>query len=105
MATPPNPSNDESISIALHPKHWVIIMAAIDALNQTSMKRLEELKRQGVDHTTLPSATITALAAPMIVRGILTKELTDHGVMTPESNEKFGIEQIMKAVEDFRRSS
>jgi hypothetical protein len=101
---PTQPSDDEMISIALHPKHWVILMAAIDALNQVSMRQLEELKRQGVDHGTLRPATVKALVGPTIVRGILTKELTVKGVMTPESNAKFGIDAITEAIEKFRSS-
>jgi hypothetical protein len=95
---------DQPISIALHPKHWVIVVAAIDSLHQSALHRIEELKKQGVDHSTLPPTTVSALTGPMMVRGILVKELTAHCVMTPEANAALGIDAIMKEVEKYRQS-
>jgi hypothetical protein len=65
-------------------------------------ERIQELKRQGIDHTTLPNPTVTSLAAPLIVRGILVKELTQKGVMTPEANVTLGIDGIMEAIRKYR---
>jgi hypothetical protein len=96
--------SDKPISISLHPKHWVVIVAAVDLLNQSAMNRIAELKRQGVNQSTLPATTITALASPTIVRGLLIKELAAQGVMTPEINTALGIDALMDAIEKHRRS-
>ena len=96
--------SDKPISISLHPKHWVVIVAAVDQLNQSAMNRIAELKRQGVDQSTLPGPMISALAGPAIVRGILIKELAAQGVMTPEVNTSLGIDALMDAIEKHRRS-
>ena len=95
-------SPDDPISIPLHPKHWVILVSAVDLLNQQAMKRVAELRQQGIDHTTLPEATVTALTAPMIVRGILVKELTARGVMTEDANKRFGYDRISEEIRKYR---
>jgi hypothetical protein len=97
-----HPNADEQIPIALVPKHWVVVVAALEGLVAHATARIESLKRQGVDHTTLPDPVVTSLAAPLIVRGILLKELTKKGVMTAEANQKFGIDQIMDAIRKYR---
>jgi len=96
------PSGDDLISIPLHPKHWVVIVGAIDMLNEQAMKRVDHLRRQGVDHSTLPHEMITALASPAIVRGILVKELAARGIMTAQANQQVGIDKIMDAIKKFR---
>jgi hypothetical protein len=95
--------SDKPISISLHPKHWVVMVAAVDLLNQSAMNRIADLKRQGVDQSTLSATTVTALAAPTIVRGILIKELAAQGVMTPQTNAALGIDALMDAIEKHRR--
>jgi hypothetical protein len=92
---------DEPISIPLHAKHWVIILAALEAVVKNADNRIQELKRQGVDHTMLAPAVVTSLAAPTIVRGIIVKALTDRGVMTPEANQQLGIDRIMEQIRKF----
>jgi hypothetical protein len=96
------PRADEQISISLVPKHWVVVLAALEGLVAKATARVQELKRQGVDHTTLANPIVTSLAAPTIVRGILVKELTQKGVMTPEANATLGIDGIMEAIRNYR---
>src|SRR5437867_3469120 len=91
-------AGDEPISIPLHQKHWVVVLAALEQVNELAAKKVEELKKQGIDHSTLPAPMVTALAAPLIVRGIIVKELTARGVMTPEANARLGIDRIMDAI-------
>lgn len=94
--------NDELISIPLHPKHWVILIAAIEKLNEAATSKIADLKNEKVDVGMMPNEMVTALAAPAIIRGILIKALSDRGVMTPEANAKFGIDKIKAAIEKFR---
>jgi len=97
------PPIDAPISIALHPKHWIVVLAALERLVTEGTRRVEELKRQGVDHTTLPQATITSLTAPTIARGIIVKALTEKGVMTPQANQQLGIDRIMEEIRKFNQ--
>jgi len=104
MAKPRKRPSDELISIPLHEKHWVIVLAGVEALVQDATRRIKELKAQGVDHSTLPEPMVTALAAPTIVRGILVKALTEHGLMTPEANARMGIDKINEAIQKYRKN-
>jgi hypothetical protein len=96
--------SDKPISISLHPKHWVVVVAAVDLLNQSAMNRIAELKRQGVDQSTLALPMVSALASPSIIRGILVKELAAQGIITPEANSAFGIDALSDAIEKHRRA-
>jgi|SRR6267142_6475739 len=104
MAKSQKKDSDAPISIPLHPKHWVIVLAGVEGLVKDAAKRVKELKAQKVDQSTLPHAMITALAAPTIVRGIITKALTEHGIMTPEANARLGIDKINEAIQTYRES-
>jgi hypothetical protein len=103
MSESPSNPDDAAISIPLHPKHWVVVLGAIERLCQLTTKKVDDLKRQGVDHNTLDPAVISALAGPTIVRGIIIKELTARGLMKPEANAQLGIDRIMEEIRKFQR--
>src|SRR6266850_1391455 len=65
MAKSQKKDSDAPISIPLHPKHWVIVLAGVEGLVKDAAKRVKELKAQKVDQSTLPHAMITALADPI----------------------------------------
>lgn len=95
---------DTPITISLVPRHWVVVLGALERLSQTTQAKVQELKKQGVDHATLDPAVVTALAGPTIIRGIILKELTQHGVMTPEANALLGIDRIMEQIRKYREN-
>jgi hypothetical protein len=78
-------SEQKDISVTLPDRHWVVILALLqDYIDGTSMPRLEELKEKGIDPETLSREEITALTGPLLARGLIVKELVNHGVMKPE---------------------
>jgi hypothetical protein len=98
------------IQIALTAKHWVVLLAI---LNQTISNKIapavQKLRERGTTPddviTTLKElddAQTTALAGPLIIQGIIVKELVARGIMTPDADEKIGIDRLMNFAEEFR---
>lgn len=92
---------EKLISIAFPERHWVVLLAAIHQVNELAQRKIGELREQGItDINTLPKETITSLAAPLIIRGVIVKELAAHGVMTPEANAREGIDQVLDSAQE-----
>jgi hypothetical protein len=101
MSTPSQPAEQE-IPITLVEKHWVVVLGLLEDHIQTrSLPAIKEMRSKGTDPNTLAPETITVLAAPIFVRGIIVKELVARGVMKQEADDKLGIDQLMGRVEKY----
>jgi hypothetical protein len=85
------------IAISLVPRHWVLVLGCLNEFIHTKVgPRIDKLREQGADPNTVPSAERTVLAGSVIAQGIIIKELTAHGVITKEANDKLGVDALMK---------
>lgn len=92
---------EKLIAITFPERHWVVVLKAINELNIIAQKRIGELRDRGItDVNTLTLAEQTALAGPVIIQGVIVKELAAHGVMTPEANERMGIDKVLNTAQD-----
>lgn len=93
---------EQTIRIALTERHWVILLAL---LNQFIAKKVapavEDLRKQGVKLEDIDDTQVATLAGPIMIQGIIIKELAARGVVKPEANWKMGIDKIMAGVDDF----
>ncbi|HVG32758.1 MAG TPA: hypothetical protein VM911_06750 [Pyrinomonadaceae bacterium] len=101
---PKDKHQEQTIRIALAERHWVMLLGL---LNQFIVKsvgpEIEKLKKQGIQFEDIDDVQATVLGGPILVRGIIVKELVAKGVMRPEADERVGIDKIMGAVEDFKK--
>jgi hypothetical protein len=96
-----NETEEEPIAISLPPRHWIVILSCLNDFIHTKVGPcIEELRGQGVDPKTVSSAARTILAGSVIAQGIIIKELTTHGVMTKDANDKLGIDALMRRVSE-----
>ena len=75
-------------------------MAALERVIPFARQAIEDLRQKGVNPADLSEVEIGAMAAPFLVRGVLVKELSAHGVMSPEANEKMGIDTILEELRE-----
>jgi len=93
---------EREISIPLPEKYWVIVLAMLeDYVQRAAIPKLEALQKSGKDYRKLPPEEITSLVGPILARGIIVKQLSEAGVMTPEANEKVGIDKFTAMAEKF----
>jgi hypothetical protein len=91
-------TDETPFPISLAPRHWIVILGALELINEKSMQIIDDIRKQGVDPKSLSEAGTTALVGPALVRGIIVKELAARGFMTAEANERFGIDKILEGV-------
>lgn len=67
--------------------------------------RQKGIKLNEIDSTLdqLDEAHVTAITAPLIIRGVIVKELVARGIMTPEADKRVGIDTLLEAAEDFKK--
>lgn len=96
---------EQTIRIALTERHWVVLLAL---LNQFIAKKVapavEDLRKQGVKLEDIDDTQVATLAGPIMIQGIIIKELAARGVVNPEVNWKMGIDKIMAGVDDFMKA-
>lgn len=94
-------TEEEPIAISLPPRQWVVILGCLNDFIHTKVgPRIEKLREQGLDPKAVSSADRTVLAGSVIAQGIIIKELTAHGVMTEEANDKLGVDALMKRLSE-----
>jgi hypothetical protein len=49
----------------------------------------------------VPERIRIALTGPLIARGVIVKALHEAGIMTPEANQKLGIDRLMKLARQY----
>lgn len=94
---------EQTIRIALPERHWVVLLAILDqAIDKTVRPEIEKLKKKGIILTEITDEQATTLAGPLMIRGVIVKELVSMGVMKPEAQKRLGIDKLMEAAEKFR---
>src|SRR5438132_9110951 len=94
---------EQTIRIALSERHWVALLAMVEGyIRQTAIPEIEKLKKKGIRLEDIDDTQATALAGPLIIRGIIVKELAASGVMKPEADERMGIDTILEGTEEFK---
>jgi hypothetical protein len=86
---------DDPISITLPSNYWIVVLGALDGLQQKFVApRLAEMRRRGIDHTQLPREETIALAGPIRALGMIVTQLAEKGVMTEEAKQRVGIDAL-----------
>jgi len=94
---------EQTIRVALPERHWVVLLAILDqAIDKSVRPGIEKLKKKGIKLTEITDEQATTLAGPLMIRGVIVKELVSRGVMKPEAQERLGIDKLMEAAEKFR---
>jgi hypothetical protein len=91
-------SLNEQIALSFPLKHWLVILAAIEQMNETSKRMIRDAIASKAEPATLDSNATLLMAGPMLIRGVIVKELAARGVMTAEADEQLGIDRIMEFV-------
>jgi hypothetical protein len=90
------------IRVELAGRQWVAVLGIIDGFVETTIgPQLRELQKRGARPSDVPEHLRTALTAPVIARGVIVKALHEAGIMTPEANQKFGIDNLMKLAQQY----
>jgi hypothetical protein len=98
------PHKEQTIRIALPERNWVVLLAILDQYIGKSVKpELERLRKKGTKFEDLDDIQGATLGGPIMIRGIIVKELTARGVMKPGANERIGIDKIMADAENFKK--
>ncbi|MRG96010.1 hypothetical protein [Polyangium spumosum] len=92
--------NGREHSITLKEHQWIVVLAALERLIPGALKGIEDLKANGTDPKDLPPHLTAALGGPIVVRGIIVKELAARGVLSEEADKLVGIDSLMKNVYD-----
>ena len=80
-----------------------MLLAILDqAIDKSVRPGIEKLKKKGIKLTEITEEQATTLAGPIMIRGVIVKELVSRGVMKPEAQERLGIDKLMEAAEKFR---
>jgi hypothetical protein len=96
---------EQSIRIALPERHWVALLAILEGyIRKTALPAIEKLKRKGTRFEEVDETQTAALVAPLMIRGVIVKELVARGVMSPEANERLGIDKLLADAEKFKKS-
>ena len=94
---------EQTIRIGLPERHWVVLLAILDQVIQKTVgPEIERLKKKGIKLTEITDEQATTLAGPLMIRGIIVKELVARGVMKPEAEKRLGIDKLLEAAEKFR---
>jgi hypothetical protein len=94
---------EQTIRIGLPERHWIVLLAILDEVIHKNVKPgIEKLKKKGIKLTEITDEQATTLAGPLMIRGIIVKELISRGVMKPEAEKKLGIDKLFEAAEKFR---
>lgn len=88
-------NGEKLITITMSESRWIVALGALDLLVPHALRGIDELKQKGIKPEDVPREQAIALGGPVVVRGILVKELAAHGIMTPEANEKLGIDALL----------
>jgi hypothetical protein len=96
---------EQSIRIALPERHWVVLLALLDQFIGKSVKpALEDLIKKGVKLEEIDDIQSATLAGPIMIRGLIIKELAARGIIKPEANWQMGIDKIMAGVDEFKKA-
>jgi hypothetical protein len=91
---------EQIIGMKFPERHWLVILAAIDRLIPSSARAIEDLREKGTKPQDIPRHMMTAIAGPIIIRGVIIKELVERGIMRPEANEQMGIDALMAGLKE-----
>jgi hypothetical protein len=94
---------EQDIRIALPERHWVVLLGILETFISGSVKpELDRLKKKGVKLKDIDDTQAVTLAGPLMIRGVIVKELVARGVMRPEADDRIGIDKLLEAAEDFK---
>ena len=94
---------EQTIRIGLSERHWVVLLGILDQVIDKSVQPgIEKLKKKGIKLTEITDEQATTLAGPLMIRGIIVKELISRGVMKPEAEKRLAIDKLFEAAEKFR---
>ena len=109
MAKIQNIEEDPQIQIELPARHWVLLLAILHTtIRDKIAPAIEKLRERGITLENV-NATLdqiddsqkTVLAGPLIIQGVIIKELTAKGIMTPDANERIGIDALLDRAQEF----
>jgi hypothetical protein len=90
------------IRVELAGRQWITVLAMLDGFVQTKLgPQLRDLQKHRAKPSDVPEHMKTVLTGPLIARSVIVKALHEAGIMTPEANEKFGIDQLMKLAQQY----
>jgi hypothetical protein len=94
---------EQDIRIALPERHWVVLLGILETFISGSVKpELDRLKKKGVKLKDIDDTQAVTLAGPLMIRGVIVKELVARGVMRPEAADRIGIDKLLEAAEEFK---
>ena len=80
-----------------------MLLAILDqAIDKSVRPGIEKLKKKGIKLTEITDEQAATLAGPLMIRGVIVKELVARGVMKPEAQERLGIDKLIEVAEKFR---
>ncbi|HBB94916.1 MAG TPA: hypothetical protein DC054_05955 [Blastocatellia bacterium] len=108
-----NIQDDPLIQIALPARQWVVLLAILNGtIHDKIAPAVEKLRERGITldkvNATLgdiDDAQVTALAGPLIIQGVIIKELTAKGIVNPVVNERIGIDVLLDRAEEFNTAT
>ncbi len=90
------------IRVELAGRQWITVLAVLDKFIETKLApKLQELHKRGAKPSDVPEHLRTVLTGPIIAQGVIVKALHEAGIMTPEANEKLGIDKLMKLAQQY----
>jgi len=113
MAKIKNIQDDPLIQIELPARQWVVLLAILNGtIREKIAPAVEKLRERGItlDNVNakleeIEEAQVTALAGPLIIQGVIIKELTAKGIMNPVINERIGIDALLDRGEEFNNAT
>ena len=89
------PKEIKKYSVEMEPLYWATILTLLHEQISTAQKVVEDEKTAIEDDEFVK----TNLVRPIFARAKLVECLADHGVLTAEAKEKFGMEAVKRAME------
>lgn len=96
------PKDRKVVQVELADAQWVVVLAILDGFIKDRLEpKLEKLRKLGTLPSDISPENRTALAGPLIARGVIVKALHEAGVMKPEANDALGIDALMKRAQKY----